>query len=155
MSGTILIVDDDPEAVRTFADWLRLNEYEVRTASDGEAAWPHVQGVDAIILDARMPILDGLGFLRRLRADGEDIPVAIVTGDYLIDDAVLNEFRRLDAQIVFKPLWLDDLVALAAPAGQPRNGGMIAAHIMRTNFSCSIEPTCADFGLPSSRWSVC
>jgi two-component system response regulator MprA len=114
MSGTILIVDDDPEAVRTFADWLRLNEYEVRTASDGEAAWPHVQGVDAIILDARMPILDGLGFLRRLRADGEDIPVAIVTGDYLIDDAVLNEFRRLDAQIVFKPLWLDDLVALAA-----------------------------------------
>jgi hypothetical protein len=40
--------------------------------------------------------------------------VAIVTGDYLIDDAVLNEFRRLDARIVFKPLWLDDLVALAA-----------------------------------------
>src|SRR5713101_1213016 len=101
MSGTVLIVDDDPEAVRPFADWLQLQGYEVRTASDGKAAWPHVRGVDAILLDARMPILDGLGFLRRLRADGEDVPVAIVTGDYLIDDAVLNEFQRLNAQIVF------------------------------------------------------
>jgi DNA-binding response OmpR family regulator len=114
MSGTVLIVDDDPEVVRTFAAWLQLQGYEVRTASDGEAALPQVQGVDAIILDARMPILDGLGFLRRLRAQNDDVSVAIVTGDYMIDDAILNEFRRLNAHILFKPLWLADLVALAA-----------------------------------------
>jgi DNA-binding response OmpR family regulator len=114
MRRTVLLVDDDPEVVRTFADWLRLQGYEVRTAPDGEAAWPQVRGADAIILDARMPILDGLGFLRRLRGLGQDVPVAIVTGDYLIDDAVLDEFMRLNADIVYKPLWLDDLVALAA-----------------------------------------
>ena len=114
MSATVLIVDDDPEVVRTFAAWLQLQGYEVRTASDGEAALPQVRGVDAIILDARMPILDGLGLLRRVRAEDEDVPVAIVTGDYLIEDAILNEFQRLNAQILFKPLWLDDLVALAA-----------------------------------------
>ena len=114
MSGTVLIVDDDPEAVRPFADWLQLQGYEVRTASDGKAAWPHVRGVDAILLDARMPILDGLGFLRRVRAQDEAVPVAIVTGDYLIDGATLGEFQHLNAQILFKPLWLDDLVALAA-----------------------------------------
>jgi DNA-binding NtrC family response regulator len=114
MSGTVLIVDDDPEVARTFATWLQLQGYEVRTASDGEAALRQVRGADAIILDARMPILDGLGFLRRVRAEDEDVPVAIVTGDYMIDDSILNEFRRLNAQILFKPLWLDDLVALAA-----------------------------------------
>ena len=114
MSGTVLIVDDDPEVTRTFATWLQLQGYEVRTASDGEAALRQVRGADAIILDARMPILDGLGFLRRVRAEDEDVPVAIVTGDYMIDDSILNEFRRLNAQILFKPLWLDDLVALAA-----------------------------------------
>ena len=38
MSGTVLIVDDDPEVARTFATWLQLQGYEVRTASDGEAA---------------------------------------------------------------------------------------------------------------------
>ena len=114
MSGTVLIVDDDPEVARTFATWLQLQGYEVRTASDGEAALRQVRGADAIILDARMPILDGLGFLRRVRSEDEDVPVAIVTGDYMIDDSILNEFRRLNAQILFKPLWLDDLVALAA-----------------------------------------
>ena len=114
MKRTVLLVDDDPEVVRTFADWLGLQGYDVRTAADGEAAWPQVRGVDAIILDARMPILDGLGFLRRLRGLGRDVPVAIVTGDYLIDDAVLDEFKRLSAAIVFKPLWLDDLVVLTA-----------------------------------------
>ena len=113
-SGTVLIVDDDPEVVGTFAEWLQLQGYEVRTAPDGEAALPHVRGVNAIILDARMPTLDGLGFLRRVRARDEHVPVAIVTGDYLIDDALLNEFQRLNAQIVFKPLWLDDLVTLVA-----------------------------------------
>ena len=114
MSGTVLIVDDDPEVARTFATWLQLQGYEVRTASDGEAALRQVRGADAIILDARMPILDGLGFLRRVRAEDEHVPVAIVTGDYMIDDSILSEFRRLNAQVLFKPLWLDDLVALAA-----------------------------------------
>ena len=56
MRRTVLLVDDDPEVVRTFADWLGLQGYDVRTAADGEAAWPQVRGVDAIILDARMPI---------------------------------------------------------------------------------------------------
>jgi DNA-binding NtrC family response regulator len=114
MRGTVLIVDDDAEVVRTFADWLRLQGYETRTASNGEAAFPKVQGVDAIILDARMPILDGLGFLRRIRAHDENVRVAIVTGDYMLDETVQAEFQRLNARVVFKPLWLDDLVALAA-----------------------------------------
>ena len=114
MRGTVLIVDDDAEVIRTFADWLRLQGYETRTASSGEAALPQVHGVDAIILDARMPILDGLGFLRRIRAHDNHVRVAIVTGDYMLDETVQDEVQRLNAKIVFKPLWLDDLVALAA-----------------------------------------
>ena len=114
MKGTVLIVDDDAEVVRTFADWLELQGYDIRTAPDGEVGLTRASGVDAIILDARMPILDGLGFLRRVRVRDEDVRVAIVTGDYMLDEGVLNEFQRLNAQVVFKPLWLDDLVALAA-----------------------------------------
>jgi DNA-binding response OmpR family regulator len=63
----------------------------------------------------RMPLIDGLGFLRRLR--GRDAqratPVAIVTGDYFLDDSISSELRELGAQLRFKPLWLEDLVALA------------------------------------------
>ena len=62
-----------------------------------------------------MPLVDGLGFLRLLRAKEElgKMPVAIVTGDYFLDDAVSRELKGLGAEVRFKPLWLEDLLALA------------------------------------------
>ena len=62
-----------------------------------------------------MPLMDGLGFLRRLRThDGQQsTPVAIVTGDYFLDESVSTELRELGAELRFKPLWLEDLVGLA------------------------------------------
>jgi two-component system response regulator MprA len=70
---------------------------------------------DAIILDLRMPLLDGLGFLRRLRAIAQqrETPVAIVTGDYFLDESVSSELQQLGAALKFKPIWLEDLVGLA------------------------------------------
>ena len=113
-SRSILIVDDDPEVVRAFGDWLTAKGYDVRRAFDGQAALDEAAGVCAIVADVRMPTLDGLGFLRQLRNRGERTPVVVVTGDYLLDEAVIDEFRRLDAQIVFKPLWMDELAALVS-----------------------------------------
>jgi DNA-binding response OmpR family regulator len=115
--GTILIVDDDEGVTTTFARMLQLEGFEVRTAMNGEMGLREAAArrPDAIILDLRMPLVDGLRFLRRLRADDDrrDIPVAIVTGDYFLDDEVSSELRRLGAEVKFKPLWLEDLVGLA------------------------------------------
>jgi two-component system OmpR family response regulator len=116
-TAKILIVDDDEGVTQTFARMLRLEGYHVRTAMTAEIGLQEAdQGnPDAIILDLRMPLVDGLGFLRRLRANEahRTIPVAIVTGDYFLDDAVANELRELGAELRFKPLWLEDLVGLA------------------------------------------
>ncbi len=116
-TSVILIVDDDVGVTTTFARMLRLEGYDVRTASNGELGLQEasVSHPDAIILDLRMPLVDGLRFLRRLRADGErrDTPVAIVTGDYFMDEEMAAELRELGAEVKFKPLWLDDLVTLA------------------------------------------
>jgi len=116
-TGKILIVDDDEGVTQTFARMLQLEGYQVRTAVSAEtglaeAARSHP---DAIILDLRMPLIDGLGFLRRLRErdDHRSTPVAIVTGDYFLDDAISSEIRELGAELRFKPLWLEDLVSLA------------------------------------------
>lgn len=116
-TGKILIVDDDEGVTQTFARMLQLEGYQVRTAVSAEtglaeAARSHP---DAIILDLRMPLIDGLGFLRRLRErdDHRSTPVAIVTGDYFLDDAISSELRELGAELRFKPLWLEDLVGLA------------------------------------------
>ena len=116
-SETVLVVDDDEGVTQTFARMLRFEGYQVGTAVSAEEGLIEAEQChpNAIILDLRMPLVDGLGFLRRLRAhdDQRDTPVAIVTGDYFLDDSVLTELGELGAELRFKPLWLDDLVGLA------------------------------------------
>ena len=116
-TSTILIVDDDEGVTQTFARMLKLEGFQVRTAINAESGLKvaNESQPNAIILDLRMPLVDGLGFLRRLRSqqDQRATPVAIVTGDYFLDDSVANELRELGAELRFKPLWLEDLVGLA------------------------------------------
>jgi two-component system response regulator PrrA len=114
---TILIVDDDRSVADTFARMLRLEGFEVATAINAETGLELAENVrpSAIILDMRMPITNGLQFLRMVRAKPHlvEVPVAIVTGDYFIPDPQQLEIKTLGASIRFKPLWLEDLIALA------------------------------------------
>jgi two-component system response regulator PrrA len=115
-SGTVLIIDDEPGVLQSYERMLRLEGYTVVTAENAEdglrEAMRHAP--DVILLDLRMPIMDGVAFLRRLRAHEARpwTPVAIVTGHYLIDDSVIAELEALGAGLQFKPLWLEDLVAV-------------------------------------------
>jgi DNA-binding response OmpR family regulator len=114
---TILIVDDDRSVADTFARILKLEGFEVATAMSAEAGMEIADSVapDAIILDMRMPITNGLQFLRLIRTKPHlvEVPVAIVTGDYFLPDAIQNELRSLGASIRFKPMYLEDLLTLA------------------------------------------
>ena len=117
MPSKVLIIDDDAAVTQTFAQMLRLEGHVVRTALDAESGLreARTEAPDAIIVDLRMPLINGLGFLYRLRAEDryQDTPVAIVTGDYCLDDSITRELDELGAQLRFKPLWLEDLVDLA------------------------------------------
>jgi DNA-binding response OmpR family regulator len=114
---TILIVDDDRSVTDTFARMLKLEGFEVATAINADAGLLLADSVrpSAIILDMRMPITNGLQFLRMLRSKPHlvEVPVAIVTGDYFLSDPITQELKSLGAAIRFKPLWLEDLIALA------------------------------------------
>ena len=114
---TILIIDDDPSVTETFERMLRLEGYHVVTALSAEVGLSQAERCkpQAIILDLRMPLVDGLQFLRMLRAKEtlQKMPVAIVTGDYYLDDAQAGEIAALGAQLRYKPLWLEELVTLA------------------------------------------
>jgi DNA-binding response OmpR family regulator len=113
---TVLVVDDDAAVTATFARMLQLEGYEVVTALSAETALLVLADVnpDAMLLDLHMPLVGGLAFLRRLRAGqaGRDLPVAIVTGDYGLDDAMLCGLDQLGASVFFKPIWLDDLLQI-------------------------------------------
>src|SRR5688572_29528123 len=113
----LLIIDDDEAVTQTFAGILRLEGHEVRTAIDAESGLRQADALnpDAIIVDLRMPLINGLGFLYRLRSREQckHTPVAIVTADYTLDESIPRELAELGAQLHFKPLWLEDVVDLA------------------------------------------
>ena len=112
----ILIVDDDETVLQTFAKALSLEGYDVRVAVSPLAGLQEVVETppDVILLDLRMPFVNGIGFLYRLRAQTahRHTPVAIITGDSCIDDPAMTELHGLDAEVCFKPMWIDEVVAL-------------------------------------------
>lgn len=117
MTGRLLVVDDDHGVTATFARMLALEGHQVRTAHSAEDGLRQVDEADpdAIFVDLRMPLINGLGFIYRLRERQmhRKTPVVIVTGDYFLDDGTALELKHLGVEIRFKPLWLDDLVDLA------------------------------------------
>jgi DNA-binding response OmpR family regulator len=114
---TILIVDDDRSVTDTFARILKLEGFSVATALSAEAGLELADNIQphGILLDLRMPITSGLQFLRLIRSRPHlvAVPVAIVTGDYFLPDPIQKELEALGASVRFKPMWLEDLVALA------------------------------------------
>lgn len=115
-NARILIVDDDETILRTFAKALSLEGYDVRTAASPLVGLEEAEqsAPDAILLDLRMPFINGFGFLYRLRALGahRHTPVAIITGDSCIDDPALNELHDLNAEVLFKPIWLEEVLSV-------------------------------------------
>lgn len=96
---------------------LKLEGFAVVAALSAEAGLELADNVqpDAILLDMRMPITSGLQFLRSIRARPHlvNVPVAIVTGDYFLSESIQQELKSLGAALRFKPMWLEDLIALA------------------------------------------
>ncbi|MEM1196078.1 MAG: response regulator [Pseudomonadota bacterium] len=81
LKGRVLVVDDDAELRTLLQRYLSNNGYEVRVAADtsGVNRLLSRERYDLMVLDLMMPGEDGLTACRRLRADGEDIPIIILT----------------------------------------------------------------------------
>jgi len=114
-TGRLLIVDDDEGVTQTFAGILRLEGHQVRTAMNAHDGLREAEDFhpDAIILDLRMPLVNGLGFLYRLRERDDRIPVTIITGDASLTEEAMAEIEELGADVCFKPIWTEDLQGLA------------------------------------------
>ena len=113
----ILIIEHDEPTAEMYSRILQIGGFTIRKALTAPDALRDVVAhpPDAILVDFRMPVMDGLEFLRALRAKPRHrgTPVAIVTGDYQLDERLVGQIRDLGAVIRFKPLWADELTALA------------------------------------------
>jgi DNA-binding response OmpR family regulator len=113
----VLVIDDDEGLRSAYSRALTREGYSVHMAASAEDALAYVkqQRPDAILLDLRMPLINGVGFLYRLRQDpaNQHIPVALITGEHTLDDSTVNDLRALSAQVWHKPLALDDIRRVA------------------------------------------
>jgi EAL domain-containing protein (putative c-di-GMP-specific phosphodiesterase class I) len=87
--GTILLVDDEPEALRAFERMLRGVGYQVEAFTSAREAIKRVSagGVHVVVSDISMPEMTGVELLRTIRAHDADLPVVLVTGLPAIDSA--------------------------------------------------------------------
>jgi DNA-binding NtrC family response regulator len=87
---TILIVDDEAAIRETLEQILGYEGYRVRVAASGPEALAEVEKSepDAMLLDVKMPDMDGLEVLQRLRAAGATVPVVVISGHGTIETAV-------------------------------------------------------------------
>ncbi len=82
--GKILIVDDDPVLRRLLVDTLSAIGYETVAASDGVEALAQLRkyenGIELLVTDVKMPRMDGLTLLRKIRRSHPELPVLFITG---------------------------------------------------------------------------
>lgn len=112
MAETILIADDDPDILKFVEVNLRLENFEIRKASDGEEALKIAaeERPDLVLLDVMMPKLDGFEVCQRLRTDPRTSNVSIImlTAKSLSADKVVGLTAGADDYIIkpFDPLEL-------------------------------------------------
>jgi DNA-binding response OmpR family regulator len=81
LEGSILIVEDDPSILSTVADILEFEGYRVERATNGAEGLVAIErSVPALVLlDMRMPVLDGWDFARILKDRGVRVPILVMT----------------------------------------------------------------------------
>jgi len=106
----ILVVDDDPSIRQTVSDLLDLEGYRVITAANGVEALALLDRTAArlVLLDMRMPIMDGWGFAHAVAERGIKVPILVMTA---ADNArAWAEEINADGYVA-KPFNLNELVA--------------------------------------------
>ena len=108
----LLLAEDEKELAKALAVILRHNNYSVDTVHNGEDALCYLQNgdYDGAILDIMMPKLDGLSVLRRIREEGNCLPVLILTAKSDIDDRVEGLDAGADDYLT-KPFAMKELLA--------------------------------------------
>ncbi len=114
MSKKILIVEDDPGIQLSLKDEFESHGYHVYTANDGEKGLEMVEKEkpDLMILDIMLPILDGFEVCKKLRRDGNNTPIIMLTVKNKEIDKVLGLELGAD-DYVTKPFSLRELMARA------------------------------------------
>ena len=108
----ILVVDDDKILTQLLKTLLEDAGYEVRIAYNGEEAYQHLRDpkCKGMLLDIRMPGVNGAELLMLMAAEGITVPVIVMAGFPDFDEDELKQFPNVK-KLFHKPLYPEDVLA--------------------------------------------
>jgi two-component system response regulator MprA len=111
-AAKVLVAEDDRAVRDALVRTLRVEGYDVRAVADGSQALAAVEDdpPDVLVLDVMMPEVDGLTVTRRIRAQGDRLPVLILTARREVGDRVAGLDAGADDYLP-KPFHTDELLA--------------------------------------------
>ena len=125
----VLLVDDEQDFIETLSKRLEMRELDTKLALDGEEALRAVQDEqpDVMVLDLKMPGMDGMEVLRRIKKAFPKVPVVMLTGQGSAKDE--EQARSLGAYAYLqKPVELDRLAKILREAFESTVAGTPSAH---------------------------
>ena len=112
--GRIFLVDDDPAVQRGVGALLKAADYDVTVFPSGDAFLEALEGLDlagaALLVDVRMPGIQGLDLQEKLHSDGVGLPVVVMTAHGDIPMAV-TAMQNGAASFLEKPFTADEVTA--------------------------------------------
>jgi len=125
----VLVVDDEANIAELVATALRYEGFEVQTAADGASALAAVRDLapDLVVLDVMLPDADGFELQKRIRADGQHVPVLFLTARDAVEDRVRGLTLGADDYMT-KPFSLEELVARVHAVLRRTSGDAAVSH---------------------------
>jgi two-component system OmpR family response regulator len=147
---SVLVVDDEVAIRELICDALSMSEFETKSASDGLDALSRIrrERFDLVILDLNLPKLDGLSLLEKIRNEGSQVPVLILSARRDRSDITAGLKNGADDYLT-KPFGIEELVL------------RVKAILRRTNPEANIKkemvcgPITIDLDRYQATFSVC
>ena len=121
----ILVVDDNEEFCQNVVDILEMKGYEAVAAYDGFKALELVKrdGFDLVLMDIKMPVMDGVAAFRKIKEIAPDTQVIMVTA-FAVEELIRDALREGAFGVLSKPLDFDELFSIIEQA-TAANGAMV------------------------------
>ncbi|MEJ5311347.1 MAG: response regulator [Anaerolineae bacterium] len=144
---SILIVDDDTSLRRTMAMIFERRGYIVETAANGAEAVARVRDrpFDMVLMDIRMPVLDGVQALKQIKALRPDAVVTMMTG-FAIEDLMADALAEGAFALLDKPVNIDEVIALIERAQQTRQGTLLLVAADEPNIQTTLQNVLTQHG---------